>query len=145
MDRRTFLIFLAVGLLSGKAVFSHADFAMESEDRIINRFLLHLLGIEDKDIDIYSRLKNRVSRGRGMQYKTILRELELYRKDGDIDLNLFFSDLEARRIKNPVIYPMVESAKIDAATVFYTSKDGWLLAGYDGPPLKGYQDYSVCR
>jgi len=143
MNRRTFLVLLLGGFLSTKTAFSFAGTTGEKGPDL-NEISLHLLGIEDQKVDISSKLKKS---GRFRVYKDFLRHISIkYQKTDGFDYKAFLIDLDSKKAGSGSFDVMnADILKNEAIKAFYTTKEGWAIAGYEGPPLSGYMDYYVCR
>lgn len=143
MDRRTFLVLLLGGFLGTKTALSFAGTIVEKGPDL-NEISLHLLGVEDQKIDISSKLKKS---GRSRSYSRFLQHISMkYQRDIGFDYKAFLADLSSQKAGGHSFDIMdADILKEDAIKAFYTTKEGWAIAGYEGPPLKGYTDYNVCR
>ena len=106
------------------------------DSRILNRLMLHLLGLEETGLILepalkgLSRLTPFVDPGR---LAAFLRSR--YHSVTGIDYDRFLTDIDQG--KHPDIEFLVEIIRTEAMLAYYSSEQGWRETGYGGVPVGG--------
>jgi hypothetical protein len=103
----------------------------------LNELFLHILGIEDRPLDLLSRITPELSPWKADLYEQVVRYARRnYGRDQSIDYRSFLDDVEKGKGPSAAFAYVLDTMKAEAIVAFYTSREGWRLAGFDGPPVR---------
>jgi hypothetical protein len=147
VGRRSFLKLFIVVLIAPVAPFSCGKLSSATDRATINSLLLHLLGIEDYPINLFDRLKEFVDESFHQACLDLLDYIYIrYQTPSGINLKAFLDDLNTGDSADAAdISYLVEILKTNAIMGFYTSSEGFALAGYERQPFKRTFIHSFIR
>lgn len=138
VGRRSFLKLLAFISLAPVAPFACGNIQSAADRSAINSLLLHLLGIEDRRINLLDRIRETSDEFFDQACAGVVDYISgRYETPSGIDFKMFLDDLNTGGPADAdgILY-LVEILKDNAAMVFYTSPDGFALAGYERQPFQ---------
>jgi hypothetical protein len=138
MGRREWLR-RAIALLLGASVLPAcgARLGTRAGRAALNELFLHILGIEDRPLDLLSRITPGLSPWKADLYEQVVQHARRnYGRDRTIDYRSFFEDVEKENVPSAAFAYVLEMMRAEAIAAFYTSREGWRLAGFDGPPVR---------
>jgi len=146
MTRRAFMGYALLALCSFKTILGCGRSRTADAIERINEMMRHMVGVEDRDVVLFQPAEGGLERQKTAWYAEIVDyAARHYRGQAGVDYEGFFAQAANHQVKNPTVSFALDMMRADAITAFYTSPEGWRIAGYQGPPVKSTWVHVILR
>jgi len=146
MTRRAFLGYALLALCSFKTLLGCGRSRTADTIERINVMMRHMVGVEDRDVALFRPAESGLESQKTAWYGEIADYVVRHYADQvGVDYERFFTQAANHQVKNPTVSFALDMMRADAITAFYTSPEGWRIAGYQGPPVKSTWVHFILR